>query len=541
MSAETINALASLWKLALVIMMAFGMYLFRKPLEKILEGLVDITFKHGSTEVAIRSNKNRSVAQPDETSGGPSALQEEQPPADPRPPSTVEVGPSAEVRYFTALAARDAKTLDSAFEEIQKSEQDAEVRMNNEAMHFFYLYSRLGDESALGRLRLMAQREEATVNTKMCLAIAYEKAGDHLRAAEMHEQSAAVCSTEEERAVCMSKMAESLYESGRKAEAFSRLSAELAKTKTREAESHLYEGVGILYGKDGETVLRALAFERALEARPNNSSLRFQAAYDFSQESFTSLAFVHYRKQIEFHQDDAVSLNNLGVACDRLKLPSQAVRHYRAAAQRGETLAMANLAYLFMNAGFLAEAGEILDKARTMEKVHANVGEALAASSRIWEAETKKAEKCIEKARQHQDFFSKFAIAAFIAPKKREACGFPGRWKMPSGTEFELIQEGDAVTAEWHIGEETHYLKGKAVNRAFKGVIGYKNKLFYPNKEKRIFGYIGAVPGSVHLLTTGCEDDSHELIVCSILPNSDTMEDRSDESKALAPPAPAKT
>ncbi len=250
-----------------------------------------------------------------------------------------------------------------------------------------------------------------------------------------------------------------------------------------------------------------MAIEKALEGRPNNKSLRFQTAYTYSQEHFGHLSLYHYRKQIEFHQDDESSLNNLGVQYQKMNMHSHSIKAYRASIERGNTLAMANIAYIFMRVGFLDDAVELLDRARAKEKVDPSVGEAMAASSKIWEAETKIGEVSNEKAREQQLYFSGFVAAAFVAPKKQQNESFSGRWRLPNGTEFEVVQEGDRLSAEWEIGEQNHYLNCYVIHRAFLGVIGYKSAIIYTNVEKRIYGFKSGDPHVISTMNTGNEDD----------------------------------
>ncbi len=60
MDAEPIiNAIGSLWKLAGVIVIGAGLAIFRTQLRQILDGLVDVTLKHGNTELALKGRGNK--------------------------------------------------------------------------------------------------------------------------------------------------------------------------------------------------------------------------------------------------------------------------------------------------------------------------------------------------------------------------------------------------------------------------------------------------------------------------------------------------
>jgi tetratricopeptide (TPR) repeat protein len=65
--------------------------------------------------------------------------------------------------------------------------------------------------------------------------------------------------------------------------------------------------------------------------------------------------------------------NNIGSARQALQLSAKAATSYRRAIDREETMAMSNLAYMLLNAGFLPEAQAICDAAFKLPDYHKNV------------------------------------------------------------------------------------------------------------------------------------------------------------------------
>ena len=535
MSVELITAIGSLWKLGVVVLLTGALYVFRSQLRQLLDGLLDVSIKHGNTEFALKGGGKKADLPPIITEATPPAQQAGIPSENKA--GYKDASPNANFRsYFDALSGKNVVALDSAFNEWQTSESNADRRLNLTAMHLFNLYCYFGNEEAFGKLRSLARRDEADADVKRWLASAYDTAGEHLKAAEAYQQAAGLCKTEEERAQSLASAAVSLLGAGKANEALTNLMAELGKSDSDEAKSHLYEGLATLYEKTNEPGLRVLALEKALQCRPNNRALRFQAAYGYSQESFSRLAFFHYRKEIEFHSDDASSMNNIGVECGHLRMNAQAIKYYKAASEQGETLAMSNLANIFLFAGFITEANEILDKARSMDKVHPNVGRSIAAASEVWESEQKIENECVETARQQQMFFTAFAEAAFNGRSRPKVESFAGRWKLPDGTEFEITQEGTTVSGSWQVGDSTHSLSGKVINRAFKGIITYRTRMLsslFTNDEKRIFGHKVGDTHSVRVLTIGKDDNVYEVILCSINDSSASLEHVGDAAGAL--------
>jgi hypothetical protein len=73
----------------------------------------------------------------------------------------------------------------------------------------------------------------------------------------------------------------------------------------------------------------------------------------------------------------AAALNNAGVQYELLGMRILSVSSYKQAVQLGETLAMSNLASRYMSGGFEEEAQDLLDRGRSADNPHPNVGRAM--------------------------------------------------------------------------------------------------------------------------------------------------------------------
>jgi tetratricopeptide (TPR) repeat protein len=137
-----------------------------------------------------------------------------------------------------------------------------------------------------------------------------------------------------------------------------------------------------------DEVLKAAMLERLLSIDPTDTSKRFKLAYLHSQIGNEALAMFHYEK-IPANQRDGVVWNNLGVAYRHFSLNGKSISAYRKSADKGETLAMSNLAYQAMSSGFLAEAGELIKEAQKRSDYHDNVASALVRLKEIPEEENR--------------------------------------------------------------------------------------------------------------------------------------------------------
>lgn len=177
------------------------------------------------------------------------------------------------------------------------------------------------------------------------------------------------------------------------------------------------------------------------------------------------MSLYHY-VQIPYSERSAVTWNNLGVVYQQFTMPAKAVDAYRIACSKGETLAMSNLAYKFMQAGFLKEADDELQRALKIDDFHRNVGEAVSALKDIPEAEKRKLKESLAAVEPKRQFFHDLAAAATLADLEE----LPQRWIGPdcelsvsiSNGEFRAFGEYDRKTgglgmAFTSVAKTTHY------------------------------------------------------------------------------------
>jgi hypothetical protein len=162
-------------------------------------------------------------------------------------------------------------------------------------------------------------------------------------------------------------------------------------------------------------------------------------AYQHSEVGNEDLALHHYL-QIPFDRREAMDWNNLGVAYNHFKVKGRAVQAFRKSETAGETLAMANLGYELMNAGFLVEANEICKKALAIEGFHANVGSLSVALKGHDESESKTVENTLDQAKERAAFYVSFGNSLGMSELKALA----NNWIGPE-CELSLNLDGDQV------------------------------------------------------------------------------------------------
>ena len=136
--------------------------------------------------------------------------------------------------------------------------------------------------------------------------------------------------------------------------------------------------------KDEQLEIEAL--ERLASIDPDDQDNRFSLAFAHSKYGNEDLALNNYLL-IPASSRTSAAWNNLGVSYQHFSVAGRSIEAYRRATGEGETLAMSNLAYKFMNAGFLDEAKSMLESAMGTSAPHRNVGEAYASLLDIPEKE----------------------------------------------------------------------------------------------------------------------------------------------------------
>ncbi|CAN3991136.1 tetratricopeptide repeat protein [Methylocystis bryophila] len=218
-----------------------------------------------------------------------------------------------------------------------------------------------------------------------------------------------------------------------------------------------------------------------LECDPSDTKTRFLLAFEHAQLGNDELAVYHYN-MIPFADRNPITWNNLGVAFDKIKLPAMSVDAYRMARKSGETLAMSNLAFKFLSAGFLAEAKEVIDDAMKRTEIHGNIPRALTLLKEQEANESKLLEEIIERSAKVNAFLINYGYAIFRKPAR----SMEGSWK-DINCELRISILGKSLSAEGRYQ--------KSINAFGLGGLVVPG-LIHPAPETWIVEYVGTVHGS---------------------------------------------
>lgn len=368
---------------------------------------------------------------------------------EPDPDEVLVSGDADALRKLLVAVVRreDGPLAERVMDRLRQVEQDAHERRLDEVRYAFLRVLILSDSNAVERLRGYGKDDDVRAFATRLLA-SYEKHAGNLAAAEVAYRDAAAAETDREiRAQNIANQAAALRALGKSVDAERLLREELRSADGLPA-AVLWRSLADVYHDVGNPELQAVALQKALESQAAEPSLRFDAAYAFSEANEDGLAPLvvhHYRHVVADDPKNATAWNNLGVQYSNRALKVLAVQHYRDAHDLGATLASANLAYIYINAGLADEAEALLALARKAPNPHQNVGSALAALDEERRQEQAEDRELHRTGQQQADFMSRHGAALLRDQSER----FAGPWKIHGGLELSLTIDGKKLQCEW--------------------------------------------------------------------------------------------
>jgi tetratricopeptide (TPR) repeat protein len=249
--------------------------------------------------------------------------------------------------------------------------------------------------------------------------------------------------------------------------------------------------------------------ERLVEVKPDEIEVRFKLAFKHGETGDNELALHHYLR-IGPMDRQAGTWNNLGVAFERLGLDMRAVDAYQKAATMGDAIAMANLGYKFLAAGFLENAQSECDKALSHDNTLKNAGDLISRISDASEQEETKQQELLSQAKPKMEFYRTMGKAiASAAPELRLS------WVGPD-CNFELKQDGEKIElAGSFFRERSGLLNAILGNQSAGSVVKLEHIIRYSGtmQGRALLGTVkGDEPGASFLSSAGSERN-----VCMVL------------------------
>ncbi|HEX4464593.1 MAG TPA: tetratricopeptide repeat protein [Solirubrobacterales bacterium] len=383
-----------------------------------------------------------------------------------KPEGDAEVDSEAAIRsaMYGAFLARDRQEGERRYEQLKAVVTDAAELKRDQARRLMSLFSAGLDDSAITSLKELVADPEIGAFAERMIGVCLSDSGRLEEAAAAFERSAEAAHTTGERAIAVALRAKALVELNQGALAETELEVLIAEVDDHEASISLWTALADVYENTEQPVQRAIALQKVAEEAGNSATRWFSAAYAWASaelEGSRPLAVYCYQTAIGFDPDRDTALNNIGVEAARLNLPIRAVDFYHSAVEKGNTLAAANMAERYLNAGFTTDAQEVIDDALASETPDNKVTRVAAEIREQREAQGKELTKISARGGKAASFLSTYGSArlrSFAHDK------LPGSWKLTDGKDLTVTISDDELQLAWQAG-------GKRTHRRFTGKI----------------------------------------------------------------------
>ncbi len=321
---------------------------------------------------------------------------------------------------------------------------------------------RVGDASAFQKLETIVNENDTNPELIKQLALRYKQMGEFEKAKEkfLHAEKHYDINDEAQResAVdCYIQASSCLAGGNDYSSATHMLKQILAKPELEGQKAKILSAMAYM-AKDEDLLEDFLCYaEASLSADPLDTDLRFNAAYAYSNMGYEKLALLHYKKLIGI-TTSPIALNNLGVCYGNLKLNGKSIASYLRSAEEKETVAMANLAYNYLDAGFVNDARELIDGANKLStegiQVNPRVGSASRKLQDLQEQEDKTEKRLLKEARQEREFRLQYSEAT-LSDRSIAKDDWEAPWETPWGeAKIELNQASNSFQIKLHTKEE---------------------------------------------------------------------------------------
>jgi tetratricopeptide (TPR) repeat protein len=403
---------------------------------------------------------------------------------------------------FDALSDKKEERAQRLFDRLQELEDDPTARKVERARWLSFRYYIGSDPEGLDKLKALADNaDEARPEVLFFMGLALDYSGELLAAADAFHETAETSTSPEMVADAGANEGRCLQKAGEPARAVQRLQDLLRRFRDDAAmQGPLWRALGDVYQQQDEHELRGLALQQALERRPGDAKLRFQAAYAFSdaeEDALAPLILHHYGKVLALDPDYAYAWNNSAVQFGRLNLPITSIARYRRAADLGNTLALANIANKLMGAGFADEAEETLARANEADDPHENVAHSTASLAEKRRTESERRAEILSVGQRQAEFLRLYTRAAAFGASDP----FAGTWRTDAGDEATVTLTEGNVTGEWTVGKTRHKLEG--VVRGGAAEVSFYEMGYSGFGERRETGWSRKDRGYAHLSDDG--------------------------------------
>ena len=352
-------------------------------------------------------------------------------------------------RLFDAFEANDQKLAKQIFEDNQHNEADEEKQHDNEALYLYVCFIKGKDQQALEKLEKiynLSNSDTAIKNISLWLSLIYNETNDPKRDKELLENAISRIKSESAITELTLKLALAHKNLGNINTGLKTLEDRLLVVHSDEQKSSIYESIASLLKEQGNFSAQAIALEKSVEYAPGNRERLFDAAYVQSNNDLNGLAIKNYSTLLNLDPQHSVALNNIGVSAGALNIRGKQIEFFKRSRDCGSTLAMSNLANIYLENGLYDEAQQILDEARKSDDPHENIGTSLFTLKTKTTHDNETWATTIKEAEELQRNIRLYGEACF---EPHTSAIWSGNWITEKGEQVIFTIENEKISAEW--------------------------------------------------------------------------------------------
>jgi tetratricopeptide (TPR) repeat protein len=358
---------------------------------------------------------------------------------------------------------------DQVFEHLQAIESDPVELKLDRARRLAFRFMGGIEPNAIAELERLTEDGEIRSFTYRMIGICFEYTKQPSKAASAYKKSAESAGNPVAKANATVYRSRMLAESGDGDTAIRELTHLLDEATDQEVELALWDGLAAVFKATGKLEDRATALHHGALIAGSDASRWFQSGYAYSNadEDKFIVAVIHcYLTALALDTDHQWSKNNVGVALERLHLSIPSRRFYREASQSGNTLAMANLALIYLNQGFDEEAEALLNDAATKENPDDKVASVAADLAKRRTEQNQELAELKENGPRVSEFLVTYGRSRMLATPSLPAAG-----EIVGVGQADLKVEGSSVTVDWKLGSylAQRRFRGEIVGAAVSG------------------------------------------------------------------------
>ncbi|MCJ7959466.1 MAG: hypothetical protein MUW57_23695 [Pseudomonas sp.] len=314
----------------------------------------------------------------------------------------------------------------------------------------FLLFDNFNDLSALEKLESLNQnsKNDEQINTStLWLSTIYRNLNDHKKTRKILETSIKMVNDDTIKTQIIIRLSTTINLLDGQDASIAMLEDRLQEVVSDTQKASIYEAIAEIFKENGKGTDQAIALEKAVEYSPGNKKLLFDAAYIQSNENLDIACIQNYLTLLSLEPGHPIALNNLGVSAGKHKIKGKQIELFNKSITNGSTLAMANLANIYIESGLYEEAAKILSEARNSENIHENIGTSFytlktqsSKDQEDWSALVKSSALLQRRIRAYGEayFDNNFSVV-----------NWAGDWSNSDKLKITLILESDTLSAEW--------------------------------------------------------------------------------------------